>query len=138
MSNNFQPDKDYSGEFVFTASRSSGPGGQNVNKVNSKIELRFNVITSALLSEYEKRLLLEKLKTKITDRGEIVIVSQKYSSQIRNKVFVIEKFYLLLNKALTPKKVRIPTRSTFAARKKRLETKRLTALKKQIRKNPEL
>jgi ribosome-associated protein len=128
--------RDFSKEFVFNASRSSGPGGQNVNKVNSKIELRFNISESSMLSEEEKALIFEKLATKITDSGEIVVVSQSERSQMRNKELAIEKFTNLLVKAFTIKKVRKPTKTSRAAKEKRLEKKRITSLKKESRKNP--
>jgi|SRR5208283_4262523 len=127
--------RDFSNELVFNASRSSGPGGQNVNKVNSKIELRFNVEASTLLTEDEKKQILEKLTAKITDSGDLVIVSQKDRSQIRNKELAQEKFYNLLHKALTPAKVRKPTSLTRASREKRLEEKRMLSLKKESRKS---
>ncbi len=138
MSFDFLTGKDFSAEFLFNASRSSGPGGQNVNKVNSKIELRFNITLSSIINEDEKKLLFQKLASKITDQGELVIVSQKDRSQIKNKELAIEKFYMLVNKALTPKKVRKPTTSTKASKERRLETKRITSIKKQYRKNPGL
>ncbi len=131
-------DRDFSTEFNFSVSRSSGPGGQNVNKVNSKVELRFNVDSSVILNEEEKALIKEKLKSKITENGEIVLVSQNERSQFRNKEHVIGKFYLLINKALQPKKARKPTKLSKAAKEKRLELKKIRSVKKQFRKIPEL
>ena len=130
--------RDFSGEFTFNTSRSSGPGGQNVNKVNSKVELRFNIVESILLSEEEKKLLFEKFATKITGEGLLLIVSQKERSQLMNKELVIEKFYLMLNKAFTPKKARKPSKPSRASKEKRLEKKRIISLKKVSRKNLEL
>jgi len=123
-SRNFDP------ELSFSASRSSGPGGQHVNKVSTKMELRFHVITSLLLSQEEKDLIVEKLAKRINQEGELVLVSQSERTQLQNKVRVIEKFYDLLAKALTPRKKRKPTRPTAAAKEKRLEEKRLQAEKK--------
>jgi len=73
--------RDFSNEIVFTASRSSGPGGQNVNKVNTKVELRFKINESNLLSEEEKLLLFQNLPTKINNDGELIVVSQSERTQ---------------------------------------------------------
>jgi len=123
-------------ELVFSASRSSGPGGQNVNKVSTKVELRFNVMNSSLLTQEEKTLILEKLVNRINQEGELVMVSQRERTQLKNKQVVTEKFYLLLAKALTPKKKRKPTKPSLAAKEKRLEDKRNLAEKKETRKKP--
>ncbi len=128
--------RDFTTELVFSASRSSGPGGQNVNKVSTKMELRFHVVNSALLSEDEKKLLMEKLGSRINKEGELVMVSQSERTQLKNKETVIEKFYALLTKALKPRKKRKPTRPTAAAREKRLEGKRMNAQKKEQRSKP--
>lgn len=125
-------------EFVFTASRSSGPGGQNVNKVNSRIELRFNITDSVLLSDEEKILLMEKLKNRINSLGDLIIVSQDDRSQLKNKENAIGKFYQLLQHALTPKKMRKPSKPSLASRHRRLENKRRLSEKKKDRKPPEL
>jgi len=129
-------ERDFSSELHFSASRSSGPGGQNVNKVNTKVELRFHVASSTLLSDEEKALLLEKLAKKINTEGELIIVSQTERSQIKNKEKVIEKFYALLTRALTPRKKRKPTQPSQASKEERLEEKRKQAEKKDRRKNP--
>lgn len=125
-------------EFVFSSSRSSGPGGQNVNKVNTKIELRFNIPASVLLSDVEKELLNEKLKNRINSEGDLIIVSQDERSQLKNKKNAISKFYQLLQHALTPQKMRKPTKPSMASRHRRLESKRRLSEKKQDRKPPEL
>ena len=108
-------DRNFQDEFVFQASRSSGPGGQNVNKVSSKVELRFNITVSAFLSEDEKVILCSKLVNKINKMGELVLIAQTDRSQLKNKEKVIEKFYLLLEKALTPQKKRFRTKPTRAS-----------------------
>jgi ribosome-associated protein len=125
-------------EFVFSFSRSSGPGGQNVNKVNSRVELRFNVKTSVCFNGTEKEMLINKLVNKINSEGELILVSQSERSQLRNKEKVIEKFYILISKALSPPKKRKPTSPTKASRERRLDNKRLTSEKKQIRRKTEL
>lgn len=115
--------------------RSSGPGGQNVNKVNSKAELRFSVIGSLILKEEFKDKILLKLKHKINDAGEIILVCQTSRSQLDNKGTVILKFYNLLNKALKPVKPRKATRPSRASKEKRLEDKRVVSEKKERRKD---
>ena len=128
-------DRDFSSELHFSASRSSGPGGQNVNKVNTKVELRFDIASSTLLSDEEKILILEKLAKKINSDRELILVSQTERSQIKNKEKVIEKFYILLTRALTPGKKRKPTKPSQASKEERLEEKRKQAEKKERRKS---
>ena len=130
--------RDFASEFVFQASRSSGPGGQNVNKVSSKVELRFNLWSSALLDEHEKTIIAEKLTNKINKEGEFVLVAQTDRSQLKNKEKVIEKFYHLLEKALTPPQKRYRTKPTRASVERRLESKRVQSAIKANRKGLEL
>ncbi|HEY3370478.1 MAG TPA: alternative ribosome rescue aminoacyl-tRNA hydrolase ArfB [Prolixibacteraceae bacterium] len=124
---------DLSAEFIFQASRSSGPGGQNVNKVNSKIELRFNIQNSALLTENQKEIILSKLSTKISADGFLIVVSQRDRSQLVNKEDAIRKIYELFEKALRPVKRRKSTRPTRSSVEKRLTGKRIKADIKQNR-----
>jgi len=126
--------RDFYSEFKFSASRSGGPGGQNVNKVSTKIELRFNVLESPLLSIEEKEIIQKKLENKINNEGELVLVSQSERSQLANKEKVIEKFYALISKALTPQKKRKPTKPSKSAKEKRLESKKINSEKKISRK----
>ena len=127
-------DRDFTAELHFSASRSSGPGGQNVNNVNTKVELRFDVAGSLLLSDAEKQLISEKLAVRITAAGELLLVSQSERSQLKNKERVTEKFYQLITRALTPRKKRKATRPSLASKEKRLETKRRNSEKKVLRK----
>ena len=131
-------DRNFEDEFVFQASRSGGPGGQNVNKVSSKVELRFNIETSALLTEEEKGIILIKLANKINKVGELVIIAQTDRSQLKNKEKVIEKFYLLLEKVLTLRKKRLNTKPTRASVERRLESKRVQARIKEGRRDIDL
>ncbi|MBW6496885.1 MAG: aminoacyl-tRNA hydrolase [Bacteroidales bacterium] len=123
-------------EFRFQTSRSSGPGGQHVNKTESRVELFFNIDASTQLDDEEKERLQRKLKKRINADGELIIASEITRSQIRNKEDCIKKFFELIEKVLTIEKKRIATRPSLAARKKRLETKRLQSEKKQLRKKP--
>jgi len=129
--------RDFDPELIFTASRSSGPGGQHVNKVSTKVELRFDVVNSTLLKPAEKALILEKLAKKITLDGVLIIVSQSERSQLRNKEKSIVKFYFLIAKTLAPKKKRKATRPSASSIEKRLENKRLTSEKKIFRRGIE-
>ena len=131
-------DRNFQDEFVFQASRSGGPGGQNVNKVSSKVELRFHIANSALLNDEEKTIIAEKLINKINNLGELILVSQTERSQLQNKEKVIEKFYYLINKVLTPRKKRLNTKPTKASVEKRLESKRVQARIKVNRKDVDL
>jgi ribosome-associated protein len=128
-------ERDFSQEFVFSATRSSGPGGQHVNKVSSRVELRFDVNASKLLHEEEKKLVLHKLANRISKEGFLLLVSQTERSQYDNKIKVIGKFNTLIRKALTPVKKRIKTSPTAGSRVKRLETKLLHSEKKTRRKH---
>ena len=124
---------DLSAEFQFLTSRSCGPGGQNVNKVNSKVELRFDIQNSSLLSDEQKEILLVKLASKISSEGILSIVSQRDRSQLTNKEDAIRKFYLLILKALKPVKHRKSTKPTKGSVEKRLTGKRIKAEIKQNR-----
>ncbi len=125
-------------ELNFSASRSSGPGGQHVNKVNTKIELRFNISESTALTEDDKNTLLLKLANKITLDNELIITVQTSRSQLKNKEEAIQKFLLLVEKALAPVKARKSTKPTLTSVKKRLDNKKQISVKKNLRKKPEM
>lgn len=127
--------RNFESEFVYAASRSSGPGGQNVNKVSSKVELRFNLdLTTAFTTEEKARLFL-KLKNKINKDSEIILVSQSERTQLMNKNAVNEKFYDLVSKALTKQKKRKSTKPTLSSKIRRLEGKRSRGNIKKLRKD---
>ena len=136
MTDNTISERDFSGELNYSASRSGGPGGQNVNKVSTKVELRFDVRNSIQLNEQEKEIILNKLANKINTNGELILISQSERSQLKNKEKVTEKFYQLLYKALIPKKARLRTSPTRSSKEKRLEGKRIQSLVKENRRNP--
>jgi len=125
-------------EFSFSASRSGGPGGQNVNKVSTKVELRFALFQSGVLSDFEKRTINYKLARRINSESEIVLVSSVERSQWRNKGKVTEKFFTLIEAALTPIKKRVKTSPTKASKLRRIEGKKLLSQKKKMRKKPEM
>ena len=127
-------ERDFSSEWSFLASRSHGPGGQNVNKVNTRIELRLNIPESQLLTDEEKHIILKKLINKINQSGELIIVSQTHRSQLRNKEECIARFYEWMEKALFSTKPRKPTKPSQASVTKRLESKKQHAEKKRLRK----
>ena len=120
-------------ELKFSTSRSGGPGGQNVNKVNTKIELRFRVAESHFLSDAEKEIILVKLKNRITAGGELLIVSQSERTQLMNRKKAEEKFYKLLASALTEKRKRKSTKPSAASKAKRLEKKKMKGVIKRLR-----
>lgn len=124
-------------EFEFRSSRSGGKGGQNVNKVETKIELNFNIPDSAFLSDDEKKRLLFKLKNRIDKNGILKITSQSERSQILNKNKAVNRFYEITANALEKEKVRKKVKLSKADKEKRLTEKKKTSAKKTLRKiNP--
>lgn len=126
--------KDFTNEFKFRTSRSSGKGGQHVNKVSSKVELLFHVDASQLLSVAEKALLKKKLNNRISVNGCLHIVNQESRSQLRNKETAIQEFYKMIQGALKKQKKRITTKIPAGVNAKRLENKKMNSLKKASRK----
>ncbi len=124
-------------ELGFSASRSSGPGGQNVNKVNTRVEIRFNIVQSSVLTEYEKELILKNIRRKINSSGELVVTSQSERSQIKNRDKATKKMLSILSESLAEKSERIPTKPTEKSKAGRLEEKRRKGWKKILRKSPD-
>lgn len=125
--------KDLVQECVFTASRSSGAGGQNVNKVNSKVTLKFDVPNSILLDETEKNHLIKKLNSRLTGEGILLIAAEIHRSQLQNKIEAVSKFKQLIEKSFAIRKIRKATRPSKASVRKRLEEKRKQSDKKKQR-----
>ena len=125
--------RDFTKEIQIFTSRSSGPGGQHVNKVNTQVQLRFNIAASGLLTESEKSTLLFKLKNQLTKSKDLIITAQTERSQAQNRKQAVEKFYLLIEHLLQAEKQRIPTFPSKTANTKRLEKKRRHSEKKALR-----
>ena len=124
-------------ELTFKTSRSGGKGGQNVNKVSSKVELIFNPQNSLLFTDDEKVLLLERLANRLDSEGNLHIVSQEDRSQLLNKQRTVIKLVKLLTQCLQVEKKRKPTKIPKAVIAKRLNTKAINSSKKENRKKPE-
>jgi ribosome-associated protein len=121
-------------ELVFQSSRSSGPGGQHVNKVESRIELFFQVKNSQILSENQKELILAKLSSKLSADGTLRVVAQNERSQLKNKQLAIRKFYELIGACLKPTQPRVATKPSKSADEKRILIKKQRSLLKNYRK----
>lgn len=120
-------------ELTFIASRSSGPGGQNVNKVSSKVTLKFDVLRSIVLSAEQKEIIARKLASRITNNGVLVITAQDKRSQRQNKEEVLLRLDKLLTNVFTLRKVRKATKPNRLAKQKRIKEKKRRSEKKQWR-----
>ena len=120
-------------ELQFDFVRSSGPGGQNVNKVATAAQLRFDVARTAALSEADKSSLVNLAGKRVSAGGILTIEAKRYRTQDQNREDAIERFDNLVRHALAPRKTRLPTRVTAASRQKRLEGKRRKGLIKKVR-----
>ncbi len=125
-------------EFNFKAIRSSGSGGQHVNKVSSKVELSFNLSESIVLNTFQKETIINKLAHRLTKDAVLILQCDDSRSQHKNKSIVIKRTIALLKSALVIPKKRIPTKIPKAVIKKRLKNKRLQSERKANRKKPGL
>ncbi len=125
-------------ELTFSFSRSSGPGGQNVNKVNTQVMLRFDVRASPSLTNTQKSLLLSKLRTRIDSLGRLRVISSRHRTQAANRNAATERFCELLAAALVRKKHRIKTKTSKAAKARRLRDKSRRADLKRDRGRPSM
>ncbi len=119
-------------ELVFKASRSSGPGGQNINKVNTRVTLFFDVANCGSLSDWQKQRILARLATRSDKNGVLRVASQKFRTQRANRNAAVERLQQLLTDALKTRPIRKKSKVTYAAKKRRLEEKkRRSQLKRQ-------
>lgn len=125
------------GELTFKASRSGGPGGQNVNKLNTRVTLFFDVAASPSLSEEQRRRILSKLSTRIDKHGMLRVVSQRHRTQQANRRATVERLRQLLQEALERRPVRKKTKVPSGARERRLKEKKRRSLLKQQRAKPD-
>jgi len=123
-------------ELRFEFARSSGPGGQNVNKVETKVRLLFDLCSSRSLSTEQRALIEERLATRITKAGVMHVSSQRHRTREANRRATIERFVELLADSLEEQEPRVQTRVPKAARKRRLESKRRRSQKKAMRSRP--
>jgi ribosome-associated protein len=124
------------GEFSFTFARSGGPGGQNVNKVNSKAVLRWRVLESPSLDERVRARFVEQNRHRVTEAGDFILTSQRFRDQPKNIADCHEKLRELLARAAAQPKRRKPTRPTAGSRRRRLSDKRLRSAAKHLRRRP--
>jgi ribosome-associated protein len=125
-------------ELTFKAVRSSGAGGQNVNKVSSKVVLTFDLLNSQSLSDEEKTRIQNKISTRLTSENILILNCDEDRSQLKNKELVVKRFLDLLKKALIIPKERKPTKIPKSVIEKRLNDKKNTSEIKSSRKNPEI
>lgn len=120
----------------FTYSRSGGPGGQNVNKLNTRVQVSLDIPNCPALSDNQKRVIMRRLKNRIDKDGYLHVVCQEYRSQHANRNAAIQRLTELLAGALRPIKRRKPTKPPQSAVEKRLREKKQQSLKKQLRSTP--
>lgn len=120
-------------EFVFKTSRSGGAGGQNVNKVATKVQIDFNIAQSQILEQNDKAILLEKLGGKLSSEGVLQVIAQTERTQLGNKLIALKKIYAVINKCFLVKKHRKPSKPTKSSIEKRLNSKKLKSETKKLR-----
>jgi len=124
-------------ELQFRASRSSGPGGQGVNTTSSRVELRWDVSASRALDDAQRALVLERLASRLTDDGVLILHGSEHRSQHRNREAVLARLRALVAEAVTPPRPRRATRPTRASERRRIDAKRARSTLKGLRRPPE-
>ncbi|MFD1256439.1 alternative ribosome rescue aminoacyl-tRNA hydrolase ArfB [Mucilaginibacter terrae] len=120
-------------EVIYKTSRSGGKGGQNVNKVSTKVELLFNIQRSGLFTDEDKLLIINKLQNRLNKDGHLQVISEEERSQFLNKERAMDKLVSLLTQALHKPKARRATKVSKGVKAKRLDQKRMQSVKKQMR-----
>lgn len=124
-------------ELELRAARSGGPGGQSVNTTDSKVELRWDVSGSSSLSQPQRARVMERLSSRLTDAGVLILTGSEHKSQHRNREAVLARFRSLVDEALEPPKTRRRTRPTRASKERRLRSKKHRGEVKKLRKPPQ-
>ncbi len=123
----------FESEYLINTSRSSGPGGQHVNKTETKVELRFHIDSSRLLTDAEKELIKEKQKRRINEEGYMIVHAQEHRSQLMNRQLAEKRFFQYLVQSLKRRKKRIATKPSRESVEKRIQAKKIRAEKKSQR-----
>ena len=123
-------------EFRFSYSRSSGPGGQNVNKLNTRVSLRWDVVGTSSLPEDVRTRFCERFRRRISGEGELLVTSQRFRDQGRNVADCLEKLRGMLEEVATPPRPRRKTRPSRAVKERRLREKKQHSERKQRRRRP--
>jgi len=130
--------RDIIDEVQFKTSRSGGPGGQHVNKVESRVQAIFNLQDSKTLSERQKYLIRKKYDNRLSKDGNLIVSADGMRSQLKNREVALNKLVQLINKAFIKKKRRIPTKPKKGAIQERLKSKKIRSERKKLRSKPNL